>query len=177
MFRHLAQFCYRRRWLVVLSWVILLVALGGFSAIAAGDFSSNDSLPGSESQKAFDLLEEHGFDTRAGEEAQIVFEAEQSVLDPAVRGPMEQYFAAIEAQGLNVSVTSPYEEGGQGQISENGRIAYAAVNFLQRSDDEYIQAGDRMLCSGSRSTFRACGSNTAAGCSPQAASRLPNSSA
>jgi hypothetical protein len=40
-----------------------------------GKFLDEFDLPGSESQEAVDLLEEHGFSTRTGFSGQIVFEA------------------------------------------------------------------------------------------------------
>jgi len=48
-----------------------------------GKFLDEFDLPGSESQEAVDLLEEHGFSTRTGFSVQIVFES-GNVDDPVV---------------------------------------------------------------------------------------------
>jgi len=148
MFQRLARRCYRHRWLVLVGWVVLLVALGALQGPLGGEFRTDFSLPGSESQRALDLLREHGFETRTGEEAQIVFQADQGVTDPSVRAPMEQFFAAIEAAGLGATVTSPYEEGGRQQIAQDGRIAYATVSFSARPQEEYGAAADRIKALG-----------------------------
>lgn len=152
MFQRLARTCYQHRWLVLVGWVVLLVALFGLQGPLGGEFRTDFSLPGTESQRALDLLREHGFETRTGEEAQIVFEADQGVTDPSVREPMEQFFAAIEAAGLGATVTSPYAEGGQQQIAQGGRIAYATVSFSARPQEEYSEAADRIRALGDQVT-------------------------
>ncbi|MDI3339408.1 MAG: MMPL family transporter [Sphaerobacter sp.] len=132
--------------------MVLLVAMGGLTGVAGGAFRTDFSLPGSESQAALDLLRAHGFDASTGEEAQIVFQAEQGVLDPAVREPMEQLFAAIEQMGIGATVTTPYEEGGQRQISARGDIAYATVSFADRSEEAYRAAAERIHARGEQVT-------------------------
>jgi RND superfamily putative drug exporter len=77
----LARFCYRRRWRVLGAWVVLLVGLYALNSAFGGKFLDEFDLPGSESQEAVDLLEEHGFDTRAGATGQVVFKADD-VNDP-----------------------------------------------------------------------------------------------
>ncbi len=148
MFQHLARFCYRRRWLVVAGWLALLVSLGALGVLFGGEFRTEAALPGSESQRAFDLLEEHGFDDRAGEEGQIVFEADQGVLDPSVRAPMEAYFTAITSSDLDLILVSPYEDAGAGQISEDGQVAYATLMFADRPVEEYDHAATEIVALG-----------------------------
>jgi RND superfamily putative drug exporter len=45
----LARWCIRRKNLVVLTWVIVLVGLGGVVAVAGSAFSDATSLPASDS--------------------------------------------------------------------------------------------------------------------------------
>ena len=77
---------------------LMLIGLVVLSQTAGGESKTEFTLPGSESQAAFDLLQEHGFSNRAGEQAQIVFEADQGVNDPAVREAMESLFATVEQE-------------------------------------------------------------------------------
>ncbi len=133
----LAEFCYRRRRFVVLGWVGLLVAVFALSFTFAGEFKTEFKLPGSESQKAIDLLKERGLDERTGFFGQIVFRAEQGVDDPTVRAVMEGFFADIESSVEDVEIISPFADENAHQVSEDRTIAYAEINFADRKGEEY----------------------------------------
>jgi len=120
----------------------MLVGVMAASTAFAGEFSTEFKLPGSESQDALDLLEERGANARTGIQGQVVFESEQGVEDPAVREAMEGLFADIESGVADVEVVSPYEEGNAHQIAESGKIAYAELNFSDRSFEEYTDDAD-----------------------------------
>ncbi|MPZ24632.1 MAG: MMPL family transporter [Dehalococcoidia bacterium] len=140
--KRLAQFCYRRRRYVVGGWIFLLVSALALSFAFAGEFKTELRLPGSESQEAVDLLEDSGSIQRTGEQGQVVFEAEQGVDDPAVREAMESLFADIRTEVEGVEVVSPYEDGNSHLIADNGRIAYAELNFGDRNFEAYTDDAD-----------------------------------
>jgi putative drug exporter of the RND superfamily len=142
MLKRLARLCYRRRWRVVAAWLVFLVAVSVFSSAAGGVFRNEFSLAGSESKEASDLLEERGFDTRAGFSGQIVFQADQGVANPDVQRAMEDLFARVERTVPRSQVVSPYAPEGARQISENGRIAYAEINLADRPDADFQSAAD-----------------------------------
>jgi putative drug exporter of the RND superfamily len=142
MLKRLARLCYRRRWRVVAAWLVFLVAVSVFSSAAGGVFRNEFSLAGSESKEASDLLEERGFDTRAGFSGQVVFQADQGVADPDVQRAMEDLFARIERTVPRAQVVSPYGPEGSRQIAENGRIAYAEINLADRPDADFRSAAD-----------------------------------
>jgi RND superfamily putative drug exporter len=140
MLQRLARFCYRRRWRVLGAWVVLLVGLFALNSSFGGKFLDEFDLPGSESQEAVDLLEEHGFDTRAGATGQVVFEADD-VNDPTVQRDMEALFDEIAAITAPSQVVSPYSAEGAHQVSQDGTIAYAEVNLADRDSDELYDIG------------------------------------
>jgi RND superfamily putative drug exporter len=140
--RQIARFCYRRRRYVVAGWIAALVAILALSSAFAGEFSTEFKLPGSESQDALDLLERSGVNERAGVQGQVIFEAQQDVEDPAVRESIEGLLSKIDSGVEGVEVVSPYEEGKEYQVAEGGKIAYAELNFSDRSWEEYTNAGD-----------------------------------
>ena len=139
--RAIAQFCYRRRRLVVLAWVAFFIGVTGISAAFAGEFKTEFELPGSESQAAFDLLKERGIEERTGEQGRVVFETAQGVDDPAVKAAMVALFTGI-VTATEVEIVSPYEQGNEYQVSEDGTIAYAELNFSDRSYEEYTDDAD-----------------------------------
>jgi len=140
--RSIAQFCYRRRRYVVVGWILLLVGVLAISTAFSGEFSTEFKLPGSESQDALDLLEESGVNERTGVQGQVVFEAEQGVQDPAVRESVEGLLADIRSSVPEVETVSPYEPGKDYQIADNGRIAYAELNFSDRNWEAYLDDAD-----------------------------------
>jgi len=128
MLEKIARFSYRRRWLMLLIWIVALVGFNFLQVTAGGDYATDFSLPGTDSQEAFDLLEER-FPQVAGETADIVFRADQGVDDPAVQDAMEGFFADLTEVDRVVAVQSPYGAEGAGQISPDGTIAFATVRF------------------------------------------------
>jgi putative drug exporter of the RND superfamily len=128
MLERIARWSYRHRWRMLLLWIAALVAAIALQATVGGEYSQDFSLPGAESQAAFDLLEE-SFPEVAGDTADIVFKAEQGVDDPEVQSAMEGLFAEIQDVSRVEGIDSPYSEQGQGQISQDGTIAFATVHF------------------------------------------------
>jgi RND superfamily putative drug exporter len=139
--QRLAGTCYRRRWRVLGGWVVLLVALFTLNSTVGGKFLDEFDLPGSESQDAFDLLKERGFEARAGFGGQIVVEADD-VNDPDVREAASDFFDQVDEVIQPGEVISPYSQEGSRQISADGTIAYAEVNLDDRDSDEFTEVGD-----------------------------------
>ena len=81
MLQRLARFCYRRRRVVLVAWLLALVLVIVLAKTAGGKDATNFTLPGTESQQAFDLLKAH-FPARSGDTADIVFAA----TDPRASG-------------------------------------------------------------------------------------------
>jgi RND superfamily putative drug exporter len=91
-------------------------------------FTEEFKLPASDSKEAFDLLEDK-FPQQSGEAAQIVFKADGGVETPAVKQKMEGVFRKIEKFPHVSEVASPYVKGGAAAVSEDGRIAYATIQY------------------------------------------------
>jgi RND superfamily putative drug exporter len=139
MFSRLGTWCHDRRKLVVVVWIVVLIA-GNAVAGAVGEAYRQDfSLDGFESTEGFNLVQSE-FDDGSGspQSAQIVFEAEQGVNDPAVRTAMQDLFTKIAGIADVTAVQSPYDPGGEFQISSRGdaagRIAYATVYLPEDID-------------------------------------------
>ena len=128
MLERIARFSYRRRWATLLIWIVALVGFNVLQGTVGGDYSTDFSLPGADSQKAFDLLQDR-FPQVAGETADIVFKADQGVDDPEVKATMEELFAELEQVDRVVGLDSPYSEQGAQQISPDGTIAFATMRF------------------------------------------------
>ncbi len=126
--RGLAHWCTTHRKTVLFAWLAAMVAVGFAAGSAGSRFSSNFSLPSSESQRALDLLQSR-FPQQGGDSAQVVFAAKNGVEQPAVRARMRRAFAQIRGVPHVTGVTDPYAQPRTPAISEDGRIAYATVQF------------------------------------------------
>ena len=141
MLHRLSRFCHRRRWAVLGAWAALLVGLFALNSAVGGKILDEFDLPGSESQEAVDLLEDHGFSARTGFSGQIVFQADD-VTDPAVEQGMEDLFAEMEDVIAPGEIISPYADAGARNVNDDGTIAYAEVNLVDRDSNEYTEVGE-----------------------------------
>jgi RND superfamily putative drug exporter len=141
----LARACFHHRRAVLAVWVVLLIGLSFAASSAGGVFKVQNGLPGSESQHAFDLLKQKGFGDRAGIQAQVAFTSPDGVKDPAVQQAMERFFSAVEHEVSGVTVASPYAPENARQISRDGTIAYAELQFRDRSSAAYQSAADHII--------------------------------
>ena len=129
-----ARRAVRHRWAVVVGWLAVLAALIAVALAAGAPFASTFQLPGTETQRAFTLLRER-FPQQAGDQALIVFRAETGVASPEIRPRVEAVLEAARTLPKVVAVGSPFEPGGQGAISPDGHVAFAAVQYAERAVD------------------------------------------
>ncbi|MCX4981424.1 MMPL family transporter [Streptomyces sp. NBC_00572] len=126
----LGRSAFRRRRLVALLWVALLAVAGIGAATAPAPTSGSFSIPGTEAQRAFDLLEERFPGAGAdGATARVVFKAPegQKMTDPAHKAVVQETVSALKSGSDQiVSVTDPYTAHA---VSQNGSTAYVSVAY------------------------------------------------
>jgi RND superfamily putative drug exporter len=143
--RRFATWTTGHRKTVIISWIIALVAMIGVSGSVGADFSEEFSLPDSDSKEALDLLEDK-FPAQSGEVAQIVFKADSGIEAAAVKRKMEKVFAEVEGEKHVSEVASPYGKGGgAAAISDDGKIAYATVQFDVAGPDLDTEEAKRVM--------------------------------
>lgn len=126
MLERVARWSYHHRWRMVAIWIALLVGVNVLNSAVGGDYSNDFSLPGTESQEAYDLLLDR-FPERSGDTADLVFSAADGVNDPTVKARIEELFTELARFNHVASIQSPYEQ--PQQIAPDGRIAFATVQF------------------------------------------------
>ena len=147
MLKRLAEVCFRRRRRVVLLWAIGIVVLGALMGAVGSGYSSDFTLPDVESKRGVDILDEQFGGQGAGQIGNLVFEADSGIEDPEVRAVIEPFLEEVAAIDGIQSLTSPYEEGNEGQISESGedagKIAYASFEApSDASFEDTVVIGD-----------------------------------
>ncbi|MER7565745.1 MMPL family transporter [Streptomyces sp. NPDC097941] len=125
----LGRLAFRRRHFVALMWVALLTlaGVGAISAPAAG--STSFSIPGTEAQKAFDLLEQRFPGASAdGATGRMVFKAPEGekMTDAANRTTVAKTVKELGDGSEVVSVTDPFTTNA---VSKDGTVAYLSVKY------------------------------------------------
>jgi len=118
----LGRGCYRHRWLTLIVWIAGLACLITlWTRFGAGyDNSFNGSDPGQA------VLNAH-FHRQSGDQLTLAIRSEQDIRSPAVRARVAGALAPLRNAAGVTAVTSPYQA--PGQISRNGHIAFATVQF------------------------------------------------
>lgn len=123
----LGHLAVRRRRTVLLAWLALLVTMIGLASTIGGSTSDAFSIPGTESQRAVDLLDER-FPAQSGSDIRVVFAAADgsALTEPATRATVTETLAEIGSQPDVAGVSDPFADG---TISPEGTIAFADVHF------------------------------------------------
>ncbi|MGW3604537.1 MULTISPECIES: MMPL family transporter [unclassified Micromonospora] len=125
----LARFCYRRRRLVLLTWIVGVIAVAivgfGFGAASDNDFSGGDS----DSARAQVLIEKH-FPEQQGDTLTLAIKAEKGIDDPAARQKIEKVIADLDASPITGPVTSPYQD--EDLVTKDRRIARTTIPLTDK---------------------------------------------
>ncbi|MER6068836.1 MMPL family transporter [Streptomyces sp. NPDC001817] len=125
----IGRLAFRRRHFVALIWVALLALAGVGAASAPPAGNTSFSIPGTEAQKAFDLLEQRFPGMSAdGATARVVFKAPggEKMTDHDNKAAVEKTVKELKSGSEVASVADPYAGHA---VSRNGTIAYASVKY------------------------------------------------
>ncbi|WP_405519720.1 MMPL family transporter [Streptomyces canus] len=125
----LGRLAFRRRHFVALIWVALLTLAGVGAASAPSAGSTSFSIPGTEAQKAFDLLEQRFPGASAdGATGRMVFKAPEGekMTDAAHKATVAKTVKELGDGSEVVSVTDPFTTNA---VSKDGTVAYLSVKY------------------------------------------------
>jgi len=133
-------FEHRRR--VLMIWLAVLVLIGASAAAFSGRTSDKFSVPGTESQRAQDLLEQK-YPGAGGAAARVVFAAPkgETLADPANRMAVQATLAKAKHAAEVDMVISPFEAG---TITKDKRVAFADVIYPVPADEIGDEARDEL---------------------------------
>ncbi|MGW4753409.1 MMPL family transporter [Streptomyces chartreusis] len=123
------RLAFRRRHFVALIWVALLTLAGVGAASAPAAGSTSFSIPGTEAQKAFDLLDQRFPGMSAdGATARVVFKAPhgEKMTDAGNKATVQDTVKELSDGSEVASVADPYAAKA---VSKDGTIAYASVKY------------------------------------------------
>ncbi|WP_344260132.1 MMPL family transporter [Actinomadura napierensis] len=116
-------------------WLGVLLLAGVAAAMAPSGQDEDLSMPGTESQKAFDLLDERFPQSNSqGAEARLVFQAPdgQRVTAAENKAAVERTLGSLKEGEQVASITDPYETGA---VSKDGTIAYSTITYTADAVD------------------------------------------
>jgi RND superfamily putative drug exporter len=134
MVARIGRWCHENRWRAVGIWLASVLVLVAGALTVGNGFDAEQSIPGSETEDGFEVLDEYFDGVGNGLSGQIVFTAEQGVDDPTVAEAMSAMFAAA-AELEFVTVASPFDGRGGG-LAPGGTIGYADVNLDREVSQE-----------------------------------------
>ncbi|WP_461018635.1 MMPL family transporter, partial [Streptomyces daliensis] len=125
----LGRTAFRRRHFVALIWIALLTLAGVGAAQAPAAGTTSFSIPGTEAQKAFDLLEDRFPGASAdGATARVVFKAPdgEKIASPENKAAVERTVKELGTGDEVASVADPFRSKA---VSRDGTTAYAQVSY------------------------------------------------
>src|SRR3954452_18512384 len=123
----LGAFAVRRRWAVLLTWVVLLIVVGAGAIAFKGVMTDSFSIPGTQAQRALNQLNAK-VPAAGGATGRIVFAAPAGTTlgEPAYKQAVTDVLTGIK--GLpKVEVVIPPTVGRS--VSPNGQVGFAQVQF------------------------------------------------
>jgi len=139
----LGRFSFRHRWAVLCVWLIVLVGVGAAGLGMGGKLTDNFAIPGTESQRALDLLQ-HKLPQLAGAETQVVFatQGDITLTEPRVTDAIAKSVANLKAipqvsfaaGPADTHVVSPDAHVGLGAVQytvEASSVSDATLNAVE----------------------------------------------
>jgi RND superfamily putative drug exporter len=141
VFVRIARWCATHRLLTFVAWIAVLVVAWTLGSTLGTQKISSFRLPGTESQKAYDVLAEHA-PTRNGVVDQFVFVARNGTLrEGPARAGMQTALARLAKDPVVVGVTDPLRSG---QLTSDGRLGIAMVTYKSGAEDFDVKKFQRV---------------------------------
>ena len=132
--RRFATWCTGHRKTVIIGWIVALIGVGMISGSVGSDFSEEFKLPSSDSQEAFDLLEER-FPAQSGRHGDDRLQGRLRGRVPGRQGrDGRRLRRGRESCPTSAKSPAPTPASGAAAVSEDGKIAYATVQFDVTTD-------------------------------------------
>jgi len=138
----LARWAFRRRRWVLAVWLALAVGAIIAAQASGGKTNDNFTIPGTESQRAQDMLS-NKLPALAGGQTQVVFatKGQTKVTATAYKAGIEETIAKLKTVPQVASVTDPFQAKA---VSTDGHVALGTVQFLAKPPDVKDKSLDAM---------------------------------
>ena len=129
-----ARWCYRHRVIVVIAWLVVLFSVVGIERAVGSAYSNTFTLPGTESSRALSSADRGPAQAGRRLRHHRLARAQRVGQRPgACRRASQALLQKVAAVPSVAAVRSPYGPGGAAQISQDGKTAYATVDFNEQA--------------------------------------------
>ncbi|PWG15154.1 hypothetical protein DF268_02740 [Streptomyces sp. V2] len=142
VFSRIAVFANRHRWTALVLWLVVLVGVWAGASQAGDRYRDDYSLPGTETQNALAILEDHGAGN-AWNTVSIVLHDKDGVRDSGTESAVAGMLKQVSGLPGVVGVTSPYED--KSAVSADGTIGYATVELDRPAEDVPVAQSKKIL--------------------------------
>ncbi len=137
----IGNFAGRHPWRVVGAWVVIAISVFMLNSSQGGEYDESFRLPGSDSQRAADAIEER-FPQEPLFTSNVIFHSDNGLTDPASEAAIEQAVAELAEGEHVITVNSPYDPRGP-TVSDDGTTAFATVAFdIEKVGIEELDAAE-----------------------------------
>ena len=123
----IGHFAGRHPWRVITAWTFVALAIFMFNSAHGGQYDETFTLPGSESQRAADAIQDR-FPEQTLYTSNVIFHSEDGLTDPHTKASVEQAVQKLSDVPHVIAVSSPYDPRGP-TVSADGQTAFATVGF------------------------------------------------
>ncbi len=140
----IGNFAGRHPWRVIAAWIFIAGAVFMLNTSQGGEYDESFKLPGSDSQRAADAIEDR-FPEETLYSSNVIFHSENGLTDPASKAAIEQAVAELTEGEHVIAVSSPYDPRGP-TVSEDGQTAFATVGFdIEKIGIEEFDAAEKAV--------------------------------
>ena len=144
----LGRFCYRRRWWVTAVWVALVLGVGGAAVAFHGTLSNNFTLPGTETQRVLDRLEEE-LPEAAGGSGSVVFHSPAGEFTDEQEAAVGQALQQLEQMPEVEAAADPFElqrqlQDGAQQVSQGQAQLESAKEQIAAGREQMAQQREQL---------------------------------
>lgn len=123
----IGHFAGRRPWRVLAAWVAIAAAATMLNISVGGAPDESFTLPGAESQRAGDAIEDR-FPQQTLNTSNVIFHSADGVTAPETKAAVEQAVNQLSEAPHVVDVHEPHDPRGP-TISEDGKAVFATVAY------------------------------------------------
>ncbi len=154
MIERVADASYRHRRVTTILWLVALVAIGALSAQFAGEWKTDFRLPGTDSQRAQELLTKYSVDGQTrGEEGRVVLKVQgpDGLAQPQTKETIAKINELLLANKFidATSIVDPYSpQGAATQVAtlqDQSQIAFIGFSFREVTPAESVEQVESSL--------------------------------
>ncbi len=125
----IGHFAGRHPWRILATWVLLAVTAFMLNGSIGGQPDESFRLPGAESQRAADAIEDR-FPQETLFTSNVIFHAEEGLTQPEIKAAVAESVTQLADGNHVIGVSDPYDPRGP-TLSEDGTTAFATVAYDQ----------------------------------------------